>query len=199
MAHYILALDQGTTSSRAILFSETGEIAAMSQFPITQHYPQPGWVEHDPEEILQSQLHAVADVMEKSGFSPADIAGIGVTNQRETVIVWDKATGIPISNAIVWQCRRTAELCRRLVDDGMTPYIRRVTGLLPDAYFSGTKIRWLLDNIPGAASMAKAGKLLCGTVDSWLIWNLTGRKNLFIRFTFSDKYDKLNTSFMIKK
>ena len=176
MPTYILALDQGTTSSRAILFSENGDIAAMSQFPITQHYPRPGWVEHDPDEIWQSQQRAVSDVLEKSDLSPAQIAGIGVTNQRETVIVWDKATGIPISNAIVWQCRRTADICQKLITDGMTPYIRRVTGLLPDAYFSGTKIQWLLDNIPGARRMAEAGKLLCGTVDSWLIWNLTGRR-----------------------
>ncbi len=176
MAEYILALDQGTTSSRAILFSKNGDIAAMSQFPLTQHYPSPGWVEHDPEEILATQLRAIGEAFAQSGLKAGDIAGIGVTNQRETVIVWDKATGTPVCNAIVWQCRRTAELCRDLEAQGLAPHIKKVTGLLPDAYFSGTKIKWILDNVPGARAMAEAGKLLCGTVDSWLIWNLTGKR-----------------------
>ncbi len=176
MENYILALDQGTTSSRAILFSQTGEIAAMSQVAIPQYYPKPGWVEHDPDALFQSILQAAADVLQKAAIAPGQVAGIGVTNQRETVVVWDKATGIPVSNAIVWQCRRTAGACQTLIRDGLSAYIQSTTGLLPDAYFSGTKLQWILENVPGARQMAQAGKLLCGTVDSWLIWNLTGRR-----------------------
>lgn len=172
MKDIVIALDQGTTSSRAIAFRADGSIAASAQHQLTQHYPKPGWVEHDPMEILFTQLMSLRDVIE-SGISPKDIAAIGVTNQRETVVVWEKATGRPIMNAIVWQCRRTADICEKLIADGMTEHIRSVTGLLPDAYFSGTKLKWILDNVPGASEQARAGKLLCGTIDSWLIWNLT--------------------------
>ncbi len=174
MNGYVIALDQGTTSSRAIVFDRSGTICAKAQFPLPQHYPQPGWVEHDPMEILGPQLLALSEVFEKSGLSPTDIAAIGITNQRETTILWDKQTGKPVSNAIVWQCRRTAPLCERLAADGMTGYIQDKTGLLIDPYFSATKIRWLLDNVPEARSLAAQGRLLFGNVETWLIWNLTG-------------------------
>ncbi len=176
MNEYVIALDQGTTSSRAIVFDRSGSICAKAQFPLPQHFPQPGWVEHAPKEILGTQLLARSVVIEKSGLSPTDIAAIGITNQRETTILWDKQTGQPVSNAIVWQCRRTAPLCQRLVADGMTDYIRDRTGLLIDPYFSGTKIRWLLDNVPQARHLAAQGRLLFGNVETWLIWNLTGGK-----------------------
>ena len=175
MKGYLIALDQGTTSSRAVIFDTAGRVAALAQYPFRQYYPKPGWVEHDPMEILGTQMHALAEAFESSGLSPTDIAGIGITNQRETVIVWEKATGRPICNAIVWQCRRTAAEAEKLAADGMGDYIRRTTGLLPDPYFSATKIKWILDNIPGARARAEKGELLFGTVDSWLIWNLTGR------------------------
>jgi len=175
MNGYIIALDQGTTSSRAILFDRSGAALSQAQYPLTQHYPQPGWVEHDPQEILRTQLMALAQVFEKSGLSPTDIAAIGITNQRETTIVWDKTTGQPVCNAIVWQCRRTAGMCDQLKAEGLQSYVRDKTGLLIDAYFSGTKIRWILQNVPGAMEKARQGQLLAGTVDSWLIWNLTGR------------------------
>lgn len=174
MSGYVIALDQGTTSSRAIVFNERGEIVNMSQYPFKQHYPQPGWVEHDPKEILFSQFYALAEVMEKSGLKATDIAGIGITNQRETTVIWDKKTGEPVYNAIVWQCRRTAGVCDELKADGLSAYIRDKTGLLIDAYFSGTKIKWVLDNVAGARQRAERGELLFGTIDSWLIWNLTG-------------------------
>lgn len=172
---YVIALDQGTTSSRAIVFARDGSIRSLGQYPLTQHYPQPGWVEHDPMEILRTQWMALAEAYEKSGAAPAEIAAIGVTNQRETAIVWEKDTGRPIMNAIVWQCRRTAEECSRLEQAGLGPTVRSRTGLLIDAYFSGPKISWILDHVPGARARAEKGELLCGTVDSWLIWNLTGR------------------------
>ena len=171
---YVIALDQGTTSSRAIVFDRAGVVRSMGQYPLTQHYPQPGWVEHDPMEILRTQLMALAEAYERSGAAPAEIAAIGVTNQRETAVVWEKDTGRPIMNAIVWQCRRTAEECRRLEQAGLGPLVRQRTGLLIDAYFSGPKISWILDHVPGARARAEKGELLCGTVDSWLIWNLTG-------------------------
>ena len=174
MNQYILAVDQGTTSSRAILFDSRGSIVTKAQYPLTQHYPQPGWVEHDPMEILSTQLHALDEAFEKSGLSPTDIAAIGVTDQRETTILWDKATGKPVYNAIVWQCRRTAELCEKLAADGLTEKITRTTGLVVDPYFSATKIRWLLDNVPGLRARAERGEILFGNVDCWLIWNLTG-------------------------
>lgn len=175
MNQAVIALDQGTTSSRAIIFSRQGEILAKSQYLLPQHYPQPGWVEHDPMEILQTQLQALADAFASSGLTAAQIAAIGVTNQRETAIVWEKSTGKPLMNAIVWQCRRTAEECQRLERSGLSAEIQRKTGLLIDAYFSGTKFAWILDHVPGARQRAENGELLCGTVDSWLIWNLTGQ------------------------
>lgn len=176
MKDYLLALDQGTTSSRAILFTRRGEVAASAQIPFAQHYPQPGWVEHDPLELLDSQLRAAALCVEQSGVAPGQIAGVGLANQRETALLWEKDTGKPVGNAIVWQCRRTAEFCTQLQRGGYTEEIRAKTGLLPDAYFSGTKYRWLLEQIPGARRRAERGELLCGTVDSWLLWNLTGGK-----------------------
>ena len=174
MKDYLLALDQGTTSSRAILFTSAGEVVATGQIPFRQHYPQPGWVEHDPLELLDSQLQAAAQCVAASGVAPGDIAALGLANQRETALLWEKATGQPVGRAIVWQCRRTAAFCTQLQEEGYTEAIRARTGLLPDAYFSGTKYRWLLDHIPGARRRAERGELLCGTVDSWLLWNLTG-------------------------
>lgn len=176
MNGYVLALDQGTTSSRALLCDRFGNICAVAQYPLPQLYPQPGWVEHDPMEILQTTFHAVAEVFEKSGLSPTDIAGVGITNQRETAVLWDKATGMPVCNAIVWQCRRTADICRRLRSDGLTDTVHRKTGLLIDPYFSGTKLKWMLDQDSTLRRRAERGELLFGTVDSWLIWNLTGGK-----------------------
>lgn len=174
MERFVMAVDQGTTSSRAILFDRAGTIRAKAQYSFPQHYPKPGWVEHDPMEILDSQYRAMADCFHQSGFSSSQVAAIGITNQRETAIIWEKATGKPIYNAIVWQCRRTAAICDQLAADGLSDYIRDRTGLLIDAYFSGTKYKWILDAVPGARARAEAGELLCGTVDSWLIWNLTG-------------------------
>lgn len=176
MNGHVIAIDQGTTSSRAIVFDRQGRICTVAQYPFAQIYPRPGWVEHDPEVILQSQFYALGEAFEKSGLSATDIAGIGVTNQRETTIVWDRTTGKPVYNAIVWQCRRTASICDRLSADGLGAYVRDTTGLLIDAYFSGTKIKWILDNVSGARERAERGELLFGTVESWLIWNLTGRR-----------------------
>ncbi len=174
MARYIMALDQGTTSSRAILFDQEQNIVEMAQKEFTQLYPKEGWVEHDPMEIYSSQYAVMMEVIAKSGVNVRDIAAIGITNQRETTILWDKTTGRPIYNAIVWQCRRTAELCDQLKLRGLTDYIRDATGLVLDAYFSGTKIKWILDRVPGAREKAERGEILFGTVDSWLIWKLTG-------------------------
>jgi glycerol kinase len=176
MDGYVLALDQGTTSSRAIIFDRCGSMITKAQYPIEQIYPQPGWVEHDPMEILSTQLHAMSEAFEKSGLSPTDIACIGITNQRETTILWEKATGKPVCNAIVWQCRRTSDICEQLTRDGMRDYIHQHTGLIIDPYFSGTKIKWMLDQHPGLRDRAARGEILFGTVDSWLIWNLTGGK-----------------------
>lgn len=176
MNGYVIALDQGTTSSRAIIFDAKGAPVTIAQYPFPQIYPEPGWVEHDPMVILETQLRALAEAFEKSGLSPTDIAGIGITNQRETTIVWDKNTGKPVYNAIVWQCRRTASICDELKASGIGEYVREKTGLLIDAYFSGTKIKWILDNVDGARERAERGELLFGNVDSWLIWNLTGGK-----------------------
>lgn len=170
---YILALDQGTTSSRAILLNHRAQIVSLEQLEFPQHYPQPGWVEHDPNEIWESERAVAAQALRESGLGRA-VAAIGITNQRETTIVWDKNTGKPIYNAIVWQCRRTAPICDQLTADGLGPYVKEKTGLLIDAYFSGTKIKWILDNVPGARERAERGELLFGNVDSWLIWNLTG-------------------------
>ena len=174
MANYILSLDQGTTSSRAILFDEDRRIAAMSQREFTQYYPHEGWVEHDPMEIYSSQYGVMMEVIAKSNVDVKDIVAIGITNQRETTVLWDKHTGRPIYNAIVWQCRRTADIVDGLIADGMSGYIREHTGLVPDAYFSGTKIKWILDHVEGAYARAARGEILFGTVDSWLIWKLTG-------------------------
>ena len=174
MAKYILALDQGTTSSRAILFDKAGNIKGSTQKEFTQYFPQPGWVEHDAQEIWNSQLEVAQALLAKFKLKAKDIAGIGITNQRETTIIWDKNTGEPIHKAIVWQDRRTASICDKLTKDGMTAYVRKSTGLVIDAYFSGTKVKWLLDKVPGARKRAKKGDLLFGTVDSWLVWKLTG-------------------------
>ena len=174
MPSYIMALDQGTTSSRAILFDQEQNIAALAQHEFAQLYPREGWVEHDPMEIWSSQYAVMMEVMAKSGVSPRDIAAIGITNQRETTILWDKATGRPIYNAIVWQCRRTAPQVDALLEQGLGEHIRAVTGLVPDAYFSATKIQWILDQVPGARERARKGEILFGTVDTWLLWKLTG-------------------------
>ena len=171
---YILALDQGTTSSRAILFNENGEMLSTAQKEFKQYYPQPGWVEHDPMEIWDTQLEVARAAIEKLGISAEEIAGIGITNQRETTILWDKRNGKPVHNAIVWQCRRTAPYCDSLQEAGWADKIREKTGLLIDAYFSGTKIRWILQNVPEAKELAEGSNLLFGTIDTWLIWNLTG-------------------------
>jgi glycerol kinase len=176
MAKYILALDQGTTSSRAILFDKDGSIFATSQKEFTQYFPKPGWVEHDPMEIWSSQLEVAQAVMKENGVQAKDIAGIGITNQRETTVVWDRRTGKPIHNAIVWQDRRTASICDKLKADGLEKEIRNRTGLVVDAYFSGTKVKWILDNVKGARKRSVAGELAFGTVDTWLVWNLTGGK-----------------------
>ena len=170
---YIMALDAGTTSNRCILFNARGEMCSVAQKEFTQYFPKPGWVEHDANEIWTTQLGVALSAMNEVGASAEDIAAIGITNQRETTIVWEKATGRPIYPAIVWQCRRTAALCDRLRADGLTEHIRAVTGLVPDAYFSATKIRWILDHVPGAQEHAERGELLFGTVDSWLVWKLT--------------------------
>ena len=174
MEEYILALDQGTTSSRAILFDRHQNIVGISQKEFTQHYPREGWVEHDPMEIYSSQYAVMMEVIAQSGVDIKKIRGIGITNQRETTILWDAKTGRPIYNAIVWQCRRTADLVDRLKQQGLGEYIRETTGLVPDAYFSATKIAWILDHVPDGRERAKRGEILFGTVDSWLIWKLTG-------------------------
>lgn len=176
MGKYVLALDQGTSSSRAVLFDQEQNIVGVSQKEFTQYYPREGWVEHDPMEILSSQLSVMEEVIAKSGVSVSDITSIGIANQRETTIVWDAKTGCPIYNAIVWQCRRTADVVEELRGRGLSEYIRQATGLVPDAYFSGTKIKWILDHVEGARERAERGEILFGTVDSWLIWNLTGGK-----------------------
>lgn len=171
---YIMALDQGTTSSRCIIFDHSGAMLASAQKEFAQHYPKPGWVEHDAAEIWETTLEVARGAMAKAGLSAADIAAIGITNQRETTVVWDKETGAPVCPAIVWQCRRTAPMADALAASGWAEKIRQRTGLVPDAYFSGTKLRWILDKIPGARRGAEEGRLLFGTIDSWLIWKLTG-------------------------
>ncbi len=176
MKKYILSLDQGTTSSRAILFDADQHIIGVAQREFTQIYPNEGWVEHDPMEIYSSQYGVMMEVIAKSGVDPSEIASIGITNQRETTIMWDKLTGKPIYNAIVWQCRRTAKICDDLTKAGLADYIKENTGLVIDAYFSGTKIKWILDHVEGAREKAARGEILFGTVDSWLIWKLTGGK-----------------------
>ena len=171
---YILALDQGTTSSRTIVFDQAGSVVASAQKEFRQIFPKPGWVEHDANEIWATQLATAQDVLKRAGLSASDIAAIGITNQRETTVVWDRATGVPIHHAIVWQDRRTAARCDQLKARGLTATIKRKTGLVVDAYFSGTKLEWILKNVPGARAKAKAGSLAFGTIDTWLVWNLTG-------------------------
>ena len=173
MKKYIIALDQGTTSSRAIVFDKNQNILGVSQKEITQIYPKEGWVEHNPMEIWASQYGVLQEVMAKININPKDIAAIGITNQRETTIVWDKTTGEPIYNAIVWQCRRTSKMIDQLKDSGIDKYVQKKTGLIPDAYFSATKIKWILDNVEGAREKADKGELLFGTVDTWLTWKMT--------------------------
>lgn len=173
MGKYVMALDQGTTSSRCILFDKQGNMCSMAQKEFTQYYPQPGWVEHDPHEIWSSQMAVAIEAMGKIDADAGDIEAIGITNQRETTIVWDKRTGNPIYPAIVWQCRRTADMIEQLEREGFTEKIRQKTGLIPDAYFSGTKVKWILDYVHGAREAAERGELLFGTVDTWLIWKLT--------------------------
>jgi len=174
LSEYVLALDQGTTSSRAILFDRQGRPVASAGHPIRQIYPQSGWVEHDPQEIWQSQLASAREVLEAAGARASQVAAIGITNQRETTILWDRRTGEPLTNAIVWQCRRTAPLCQELKARGLEPSFRQKTGLVIDPYFSGTKVAWMLDNIPDARARAEQGQLLFGTVDCWLLYKLTG-------------------------
>ncbi len=174
MKKYVLTLDEGTTSARAVLFDKNGEAVSLAQNEFTQIYPEPSFVEHNPIEIYSSQYSAMTEAVIRADINPADIAAIGITNQRETVIVWNKLSGEPVFNAIVWQCRRTAEICEKLKKDGRADYIRQKTGLPIDAYFSATKIKWILDNVEGAREAAKRGELLFGTVDTWLMWKLTG-------------------------
>lgn len=176
MNKFVLALDQGTTSSRAILFDHESNICGVAQQEFTQFFPKPGWVEHDPEEIWKSQLDVARKVLRDNKVKPEQIVSIGITNQRETTVVWDKSTGEPIHNAIVWQDRRTASICEKMTKDGHTNYIRKNTGLVSDAYFSGTKVKWILDKVSGSRKRAEKGEVLFGTVDSWLIWKLTGGK-----------------------
>src|SRR5439155_1974194 len=176
---YILTLDQGTTSSRAIIFDHAGSIKAVAQKEFPQIFPQPGWVEHNPNDIWASQAGVAAQALAEAALAPSDIAAIGITNQRETTVVWDRESGKPICNAIVWQDRRTASLCDRLKARGLERLIRKKTGLVLDAYFSGTKLQWILRHVKGARERAKTGQLAFGTVDSWLVWNLTGgRKHI---------------------
>ena len=174
MSKFIMALDSGTTSNRAILFDESGHVCSVAQKEFTQLFPQPGWVEHDPEEIFSSQLEVARQAMSAIGATAADIAAIGITNQRETTICWDRHTGQPVYNAIVWQCRRTADYCAQLEAEGLVETIRGKTGLVIDPYFSGTKLRWILENVPGVRRRAERGDILFGTVETWLIWKLTG-------------------------
>ena len=176
MATYILSLDAGTTSNRAILFNHSGEIVATAQQEFEQIYPQSGWVEHDPETIWQTQLKVAREVIQTAGVSPPEIAGIGITNQRETTVIWNRETGKPIYNAIVWQDRRTSVFCDELKTRGLEKLVAEKTGLVIDAYFSGTKVKWILDNVEGARELANSGKLAFGTVDTWLVWKLTGGK-----------------------
>ncbi|MFU0828533.1 MAG: Glycerol kinase [Lachnoclostridium sp.] len=183
MAKYVMALDQGTTSSRCILFNQKGEICSIAQQEFPQIYPHPSWVEHDPLKIWETQLNVAREAMKKIGALAKDIAAIGITNQRETTIVWDKNTGKPVYNAIVWQCRRTSGIVDELKRQGYSDLIRKRTGLVPDAYFSATKVKWILDNVKGAREKAEAGDLLFGTIDTWLIWNLTGGKTFVTDYT----------------
>ena len=170
---YVIAMDQGTTSSRAILFDRDGGVASAVQKEFEQHYPHPGWVEHDPRDVWSTQMGVTMEAMQRIDARPEEIAAIGITNQRETTVVWEADTGRPVYNAVVWQCRRTADRIERMKSEGWTDYVQKTTGLVPDAYFSASKIAWILDSVPGAREKAEKGELRFGTVDSWLIWNLT--------------------------
>lgn len=180
---FIVALDQGTTSSRAVLFDEGGELKGIAQKEFEQHFPKPGWVEHDPKDILQSQLEVFEEVLSKFEITPSQVAAIGITNQRETTLVWEKSSGKPIYNAIVWQDTRTSGFCTELKKEGLSTHVREKTGLVIDSYFSGTKVHWILENVAGAKEKAQNGELLFGTVDSWLIWNMTGGKSHVTDYT----------------
>ena len=173
MPRHILSLDQGTTSSRAIVFNQKGEIVSVAQKEFKQIFPRPGWVEHNATEIWETQLKVAREAIKKAGLAPIEIAGVGITNQRETAVLWDRKTGKPLGNAIVWQDRRTADYCRQLVEDGHGGRIQELTGLVIDAYFSASKLKWMLDHFPGARKRAEAGELAFGTIDSWLVWNLS--------------------------
>ncbi len=195
MSSYIIALDQGTTSSRALLVDQEGKIQGMVQKEFKQIFPKSGWVEHDPMEILESQMGVLSDLVKENGIAASDIKAIGITNQRETAIVWDKNTGKPVYNAIVWQDKRTADICEQMTKDGLTGYVRKTTGLVIDSYFSGTKVKWILDNVEGAKEKAENGDLLMGTVDSWLVWNMTNRVNHVTDYTNASRtliYDIVN-------
>ncbi|MFH6603265.1 glycerol kinase GlpK [Maribacter algicola] len=192
---YIIALDQGTTSSRALLVDESGKIQGMVQKEFKQIFPKSGWVEHDPLEILESQLGVMADLMANKGIAASDVKAIGITNQRETTVVWDKNTGKPVYNAIVWQDKRTADICEHLKNSGLTEHVRKTTGLVIDSYFSGTKVKWILDNVKGARVKAENGDLLMGTMDTWLVWNMTRKKNHVTDYTNASRtmiYDIVN-------
>lgn len=180
---FIVALDQGTTSSRAVLFDGAGGLVGIAQKEFNQHFPKPGWVEHDPEDILVSQLEVFEEVLGKFKVSPSQVAAIGITNQRETTVVWEKASGKPVYNAIVWQDTRTSGFCSQLKKEGLSAHVREKTGLVVDSYFSGTKVNWILENVDGAKAKAQNGELLFGTVDSWLIWNMTGGKSHVTDYT----------------
>ncbi len=192
---YIISLDQGTTSSRALLVDKEGKIKGMVQKEFKQIFPKSGWVEHDPKEILESQMGVLNELIKKENVAASDIKAIGITNQRETTMVWDKSTGEPVYNAIVWQDKRTADICEDLKNDGYTEHVRKTTGLVIDSYFSGTKVKWILDNVAGAKAKAENGDLLMGTVDTWLIWNMTNKKNHVTDYTNASRtmiYDIVN-------
>ena len=178
MSKYVIALDQGTTSCRALLIEKSGNIKTIAQQEFTQIFPKPGWVEHDPREILEVQTEMVAQVLRRSGVSASDIAAIGITNQRETTVVWDKSTGVPVYNAIVWQDKRTADICEKIKKAGLEKELREKTGLVVDSYFSATKTMWILDHVAGAREKAEAGQLAMGTMDTWLIWNMSAGHQL---------------------
>ncbi|MFS4468882.1 glycerol kinase GlpK [Maribacter sp. 2210JD10-5] len=195
MGNYIIALDQGTTSSRALLVDEKGKIQGMVQQEFKQIFPKSGWVEHDPMEILETQLGVLKKLIEDNAISPKDIKAIGITNQRETTVVWEKATGKPVYNAIVWQDKRTADICENLKKEGLTEHVRTTTGLVIDSYFAGTKVKWILDNVDGARAKADSGELLMGTIDSWLVWNMSSEKNHITDYTNASRtliYDIVN-------
>ncbi|WP_047247070.1 glycerol kinase GlpK [Maribacter thermophilus] len=195
MGTYIIALDQGTTSSRALLVDDKGKIQGMVQEEFKQIFPKSGWVEHDPKEILDSQLDVLKQLILENNVNPSDIKAIGITNQRETTVVWDKVTGEPVYNAIVWQDKRTADICQHLKREGLTEHVKQTTGLVIDSYFSGTKVKWILDNVKGAKEKAAKGDLLMGTIDTWLVWNMTSDKNHYTDYTNASRtmlYDIVN-------